>query len=73
MTPDEAKAHAYAILAAAEAAESDSLLVRFLDEKVGIKEGADIGAILKDFREFRERKLVASDGQRLTTRDSVVQ
>lgn len=55
MTPNEAREHAYGILAAAEAAESDAILVAFLREKVGIKEGVDVSLILRDFRTFRER------------------
>jgi len=66
MTPDEARAHAYAILDAANAAETDAIMVAFLREKVGLKEGVDIGVILKDFREFRERKYIAKDGPHRT-------
>ena len=67
MTPDEARAHAYSILDAANAAETDAILVGFLREKVGLKEGTDIAAILNDFREIREKgKYLASDGMNRT-------
>jgi hypothetical protein len=66
MTPDEARAHAYAILDAANAAETDAIMVAFLKERVGLKEGVDIGAILNDFRQFRERKYTAKDGSHRT-------
>ncbi len=68
MTPDEARAHAYAILDAANAAETDAIMVGFLREKVGLKEGADIGVILKDFRDLREKgKYTVRDGMNRTS------
>jgi hypothetical protein len=64
MTPDEAREHAYSILSAAEAAESDAIFVTFLNEKIGLKEGADISLLLLDLRKFRERtKHIVKDGQ----------
>jgi len=68
MTPAEAREHAYGILAAANAADMDAILVLFLKEKVGLKEGADIGAILNDFRLFRDKLdgVVAKDGPHKT-------
>ncbi len=54
MTPNESRQHAYNILLAAEAAESDSAMVNFLKEKVGLDEKSNIAAILSDFRRFRE-------------------
>ena len=64
MTPDEARAHAYIILDAANAAETDAIMVGFLREKVGLKETVDIGVILKDFRELREKaKFTVREGQ----------
>lgn len=67
MTPDEARAHAYAILNAANAAETDAMMVGFLRDKVGLKEGVDIAVILKDFRELRDKtKYVIRDGQNRT-------
>ncbi len=62
LTPDEARQHAYRILDAANAAETDSIMVRFLQERVGI-DFKSIVPILRDFREFRERKYEAADGQ----------
>ena len=67
MTPEEARAHAYAILDAANAAETDAIMVGFLREKVGLKEGMDIGRILMDFRELREKaKYSVRDGMNRT-------
>lgn len=72
MTPDEAREHAYKILAAAEAAESDAFLVDFLREKVGLSTAVDVSMILQHFREFRENKLpinwakLAKEGQNRT-------
>jgi hypothetical protein len=67
LTPSEARQHAYGILDAANAAESDAMMVLFLQEKVGL-EGVSIAAILQDFRGFREKlnRLKASDGQNRT-------
>ena len=64
MTPEEARQHAYAILDAANAAETDSIMVGFLKDKVGIPDDKEmIAKILKDFRDLRERKYTAKDGQ----------
>lgn len=65
MTPDEARQHAYSILAVANAAETDSIMANFLLEKVGL-EGVNMGAVLKDFRELRERRHAAKDGMHRT-------
>lgn len=64
LTPAEARQHAYSILDAANAAETDAILVLFLRERVGLKDGVDIGAILNDFRLMREKLdgVVAKDG-----------
>lgn len=63
MTPAEAKAHAYSILEAAEAATSDSIMVGFLADKVGLKD-VDIASVLRDFRKHRDAgpKARLSDG-----------
>lgn len=64
MTPDEARAHAYGILDAANAAETDAVMVGFLRDKVGLKDGINIAQILNDFREIREKaKFTVRDGQ----------
>lgn len=64
MTPDEARAHAYGILDAANAAETDAIMVGFLRDKVGLQDGVNIAAILNDFREIREKaKYTVRDGQ----------
>jgi len=65
---DEARQHAYALLDAANAAESDSMMVMFLNETVGLKEGCNIGPILQEFRKFREKldNLKVSDGTNRT-------
>ncbi len=53
LTPEDARQFALSVLAAAEAAEQDALLVKFFTER-----GADFGmavGILDDFRQMRER------------------
>lgn len=64
MTPEEARQHAYSILDAANASETDAILVLFLRDKVGLKDGVNIAAILNDFREMREKlnNVVVKDG-----------
>jgi hypothetical protein len=54
MTPHEARTHAHVILAAADAAESDAVICRFMREKLDATEEA-MAAILVFFREFRDR------------------
>jgi hypothetical protein len=63
MTPDEARAHAYGILDAANAAETDAIMLAFLKDKVGFDIGENMALILRDFRDFRERKHKAKEGQ----------
>ena len=69
LTPDEARQHAYSILNAANAAETDAIMVLFLREKVGLKDGVNIAAILNDFRELRGKveRLKVPDGPSRTT------
>lgn len=57
MTPDEAREHAYGILDAANAAETDSIMLRFLADKIGV-ETQDAADVLREFRTFREQKTV---------------
>jgi hypothetical protein len=53
MTPYEARQHAYAILEAADAADSDHFIFTFLIEK--IKVGPEQAApVLQEFRTHRE-------------------
>lgn len=61
MTPEEARRHAYGILDAANAAESDSLIYRFLVTKVGLKQEQAI-AVFRDFRQLRENQVPLTDG-----------
>lgn len=56
LLPGEARDLAYAILRAAETAESDSFLVHFLEEKIGVKDPNIVRVMLNDFREFREAR-----------------
>lgn len=55
LNPEEARHHAYAILAAANAAETDGFLVSFLKDKIDfpIEQAAPI---LNDFRKYREEQ-----------------
>ena len=66
LTPEEARQHAYGILEAAEAAESDSIMIRFLQEKVGL-EKADLSQILQEFRIFRGQKFTVKEGMSRTS------
>jgi len=52
LTPAEARAHALHILECAEAAESDALLWRWLDETTGVTDEQK-AAVLIRFRELR--------------------
>lgn len=54
ITPTEARAFAYSILEAAEAAETDEFLMGWLAERVGIKEDEPCVQVLRDFRKKRE-------------------
>jgi hypothetical protein len=60
MTPDEARAWAVVILAAAESSEQDAFLLSFLLEKVGatMEQAAQI---LIEFREIRTARDSATD------------
>lgn len=54
LTPTEARQHALLILAAADAAESDSFVAQYF----GTMPGAtmqDIAEVIRDFRHFREK------------------
>lgn len=52
----KAREIALMILEASEAAMSDAMLVYFLVEKTGAPLDATTGAVLQEFREFRERE-----------------
>ncbi len=54
MTVKEAKDHAFSILEAAEAAETDEFLVKFC-EKIGIGGDNKFG-VLSEFRKWRDQK-----------------
>lgn len=55
LTPDEARAHALKILAAADAAESDAFMVGFLRNEVGASlQGA--AGLLQEFRVYRNSR-----------------
>ena len=54
-TPDEARAFAYSIIEAAEAAETDQLIMEWLRERIGVKDDEAAVAVLKDFRDRREQ------------------
>jgi len=54
-TPAEARQHALSLLECAEAAETDSLLLRLLEEKVGV--GLERAfAVIADLRNMRDEK-----------------
>jgi hypothetical protein len=53
LTPDEAREHAHLILEAADAAESDAFIFKFVTEKIQIPEQA--AQILLEFRKFRDQ------------------
>ena len=53
---EKAREIAMLILAASEAATSDAFLVRFLIDKTGAPVDSAIGAILQDFRAFRDEQ-----------------
>jgi hypothetical protein len=55
LTPDEARQFALSVLDAAEAAEHDAFLVRFLTDNIESDFSTAI-AVLREFREMRERK-----------------
>lgn len=51
----EAREHAHGIIEAAEAAETDAFLCEYFEKSLGLSKGK-MGAILQEFRAFRERK-----------------
>ena len=53
MTPYEARQHAYTVLEAADAAESDHFIFNFLKEKIGVA-AEQAAPVLAEFREYRE-------------------
>ncbi len=61
MSPEEARAHAYAILDAANAAETDAIMVRFMSDRVGL-EAEQYGQVLQDFRLYREKNKGVKEG-----------
>lgn len=56
MSPEDARQHAHQVMIAADAAESDAFLVKFLQDRLGLNAEL-IGNILVDFRYYRERKI----------------
>lgn len=55
LEPEEARAHAWVLLQAAEAAVSDEAIVRLAREKIGLDEGGAT-ALLVQLREARQRR-----------------
>jgi hypothetical protein len=53
-TPAEARQYAQQLSEAAEAAETDSFLMKFLREKVGAEELETRVQVLQEFRRYRE-------------------
>jgi len=54
VTPEQARAHALAILASCEAAEMDEIVMRFLMERIGL-DLEKATRVLMDFRSIRDR------------------
>jgi hypothetical protein len=54
LSADEAIAHAGRILEVAAGASADAFLVAFLRGKIGISDQQTIGALLQDFRAYRD-------------------
>jgi hypothetical protein len=55
-SPIDARQHAHQVLLAAEAAESDELIVKYFRDKLGLPDDIAIGA-LADFRQMRKSKV----------------
>lgn len=55
LTPDELRTYAFSLLAAAEAAESDSMVLRFVTEKAAIPLDL-LGGMLTELRRYREEE-----------------
>ena len=60
LTPKEARDHALAVLAAADAAESDAFFVDFL-KKTGGMELQEIGVMLQALRRYRDEREEPTD------------
>lgn len=56
MSPENARELAFNLLGAADAAESDSFLVWFLQDKLEVKDERAVVSVLIDFREYREKR-----------------
>jgi hypothetical protein len=61
-TPEMAREHALAVLAAAEAAEQDAFILHWLKTKVGATEDA-AAQVLNDFRKYRREQTGKRSGQ----------
>lgn len=55
MFPDDARALGYSLLEAAEAAEGDEALIKFLTQRVGVTDERARAGILTDFRKIRQQ------------------
>ncbi len=55
MLPDDARDLALNLLQCAEAAESDEILIRFLTQRIGLKDNRAKAGILNDFRQIRQQ------------------
>ena len=60
MSPENARELAFNLLGAADAAESDSFLVWFLQDKLAVDDMRAVVSILVDFREYREKRANAN-------------
>lgn len=55
-SPTEARAFAYSLLEAAEAADTDEFIMTWLQDRVGVKGDEAAFQVLREFREKREEK-----------------
>jgi hypothetical protein len=62
ISPTEARAFAYSILEAAEAAETDEMIVKWLMERVQ-QPIENVVSVLRDFRELRDQQRDARRGE----------
>lgn len=55
ISPEETRAFARSVLEAAEAAETDELLMEWVEKRIGLKSAETKVPLLIDFRELREK------------------
>lgn len=63
-TPDEARAFATHIFEAAEAAEMDEIVMRWVTDDLAIKNDTDKGTLLLRFRQIREQMQKERDAEK---------